>query len=66
MHEVVPRVVAMAVSTVITNCRIFCQSSFFIVVDSFLVVVYFFHHRVHGVLFFYFSSADDADYTDKF
>ena len=25
MHEVVPRVVAMAVSTVITICRIFCQ-----------------------------------------
>ena len=32
MHEVVPRVVAMAVSTVITICRIFCQSSFFMFV----------------------------------
>ena len=33
-HEVVPRVVAMAVSTVMTKCRIFCQSSFFIIVDN--------------------------------
>ena len=30
MHEVVPRVVAMAVRMVITKCRIFCQSSLFI------------------------------------
>ena len=30
MHEVVPRVVAMAVSIVMAKCRIFCQSSFFI------------------------------------
>ena len=30
MHEVVPRVVAIAVRMVMTICRIFCQSSFFI------------------------------------
>ena len=29
MHEVVPSVVAMAVSIVIANCSIFCQSSLF-------------------------------------
>ena len=28
MQEVTPKVVAMAVSTVMTTCRIFCQSSF--------------------------------------
>lgn len=30
MHEVVPKVVAIAVSIVIAKCSIFCQSSFFI------------------------------------
>ena len=29
MHEVVPKVVAMAVKMVMTKCRIFCTSSFF-------------------------------------
>ena len=32
MHEVVPRVVAIAVSIVMTKCRIFWMISFFIVV----------------------------------
>ena len=32
MHDVVPRVVAIAVSIVITKCRIFWMISFFIVV----------------------------------
>jgi len=37
MHEVTPKVVAMAVSTVITMFRILLQVSFFIfLVDSFL------------------------------
>ena len=39
MQEVVPRVVAIAVSTVMTKCRIFCQSSFFMVV--FLIYEFF-------------------------
>ena len=30
MHEVVPKVVAIAVRIVIAKCSIFCQSSFFI------------------------------------
>ena len=31
MHDVTPKVVAMAVSTVMAICRIFCQSCVFIV-----------------------------------
>ena len=33
MHEVVPKVVAIAVRMVMTNWMIFCQSSFFIVMS---------------------------------
>ena len=33
MHEVVPRVVAIAVRMVMAICRIFCQSSFFMVMS---------------------------------
>ena len=34
MHEVVPKVVAIAVSIVMAMCRIFCQSSFLFIVDK--------------------------------
>ena len=40
MHEVVPRVVAIAVSTVMTICRIFCQSSLFMFVDFWSVFIF--------------------------
>ena len=33
MHEVVPRVVAIAVRMVMAKCRIFCQMSLFMVFD---------------------------------
>ena len=50
MHEVTPKVVAMAVSTVMAICRIFCQSCVFIV-NSFRLMVSF-------------LGTDCTDYTD--
>ena len=41
MHEVVPKVVAIAVRIVIAKCSIFCQSSFLFIVDGCLVGVFF-------------------------
>ena len=35
MHEVTPKVVAMAVRMVMAMCRIFCQSSFLFIVFEF-------------------------------
>ena len=37
MHEVVPRVVAIAVNIVMAKWMIFCQSSFFMMVDVLMV-----------------------------
>ena len=39
MHEVVPKVVAIAVSTVMAICRIFCQSSFLFMIVVFKCVI---------------------------
>ena len=73
MHEVTPKVVAMAVSTVMTMFRILLQRalllfSMMILICGFMNYDFFFlHHRVHRVprSFKYSSSADDADDTDK-
>ena len=43
MQEVTPKVVAMAVSTVITMFRILLQSSFFMSYDFDLLFLYFRH-----------------------
>ena len=48
MHEVTPKVVAMAVSTVITMFRILLQISLFMVLNRFSLC-FWFHHRVHRV-----------------
>ena len=41
MHEVVPRVVAMAVRMVMAMCRIFCQIDFVSIVSRLVLVVSF-------------------------
>ena len=48
MQEVTPKVVAMAVSTVITMFRILLQISLFMVLNS-LSLCFWVHHRVHRV-----------------
>ena len=52
MHEVVPKVVAIAVSIVMAKWMIFCQSSFLLMVS---MVVWW-------MLFF--EGTDYTDYTD--
>ena len=54
MHDVTPKVVAMAVSTVMAICRIFCQICVFMLVSF----------SVCFVNVFFFLGTDFTDYTE--
>ena len=61
MQDVTPKVVAMAVSTVITMFRIFPQMFLFSISDLWFMISFFFflHHRGHGVFNLAFRMANN-------
>jgi len=72
MHEVVPKVVAIAVRIVIAKWMIFCQRSFLFIVDGCLVGV-FLKARITRIARIFFSLCfrsrsdcfDDTDFSRK-
>lgn len=67
MHEVVPRVVAIAVRMVMAKCRIFCQSSFLFIVFCVFGFCFFTteYTEYHGVfLFSFFVCFFTTEYTE--